>query len=493
VSGFGHSPPTGHFGLPETAHGKSRRWRRTVNLVATFVVVVALSTTVTAGALLWYGERSLSRVDVPGLAERQSEALAGTGVEEISEVLNVLLVGDDSREGLTDEQLLALGTEAVDGGRTDTIILLQLDPNREKAALLSFPRDLLVTRCDGSEGRINGAYGVGEETGVGGAACLVETVSDFTRIPIDHYVEVNFAGFIDVVDVLGGVTMHIEEPGLRDRPAGLDLEPGCQRLDGAQALGFVRARTIDNDFGRIARQQRFVRELMGEVTSAGTLLNVPRLFSLVDAVGGAVETDRKLSLRNMRRIAFTLRNLTSEQLDMRVVPAVPRTVYGADMVVAEEREAAELFRAFRLGTLAPEDLGREQPQAVAVEDVPPLRVLNGAGVSGVAASAAEHLAARGFEVAETGNADTFGYMRVRVIHPPQRREEAELVAAALDDAVLEQGQTDEGFTVIIGSDFDPAALDLAPPPDEEELDTASDPEPEPSPTFRGAEPATHRC
>lgn len=507
MSEYGHHLSAGEFGPLDRGGRRHGRWtwRRIGLVVGAFILLVGAAASVTAGALLWHGERSINRVDVPGLAGPHDQ---DSGVEEITEVLNVLLVGDDSRDGLTDEQLVALGTEAVDGGRTDTVMLLQLDPTREHAALLSFPRDLLVTRCDGSEGRINAAYGIGEAEGSGGAACLVETVADFTGIKIHHYVEVNFAGFIDLVDVLGGVTMYIEEPGLEDRYAGLDLEAGCQSLDGTAALGFVRARKLDNDFGRMARQQRFVRELMSEVTSAGTLLNIPRLFSVVDAGASAVETDRELSLSTMRRIAYSLRNLTSDQLDTRVVPAVPRRINGAAMAVAKEEEAEELFAAFRKGTLAPDDLGREQPQEVDIDDVPPLTVLNGSGSTGVAATVAEELEALGFTVAETGNAESFGFHRVRVIHPRRMREEAEVVAAAFEDAVLEAGDTDAGdtdaggtdagdtddaFTVVIGTGYElsnPATGEgMASAPSDDSDST----EEEPTPEFRGATAHERRC
>lgn len=489
MSEVGRHLNTGEFGPPQRggrAHG-GWSWRRVGLFVGAFILAMGLATSMTAAALLWQGHRSINRVEVPGLASADE---SDAGVEEITDVLNVLLVGDDSREGLSDEQLVALGTDAVEGGRTDTVMLLQLDPNRDQAALLSFPRDLLVTRCDGSEGRINAAYSIGEDEGMGGAACLVETVTDLTDIQIHHYVEVNFAGFIDLVDVLGGVTMYIEEPGLRDRYAGLDLDPGCQTLDGTDALGFVRARKIDNDFGRMARQQRFMRELMSEVTSAGTVLNVPRLFSVVGAAAGAVETDQDLSLGDMRRIAFSLRNLTTEQLDTRVVPGVPRRINAAAMVVADEDEAEELFAAFREGSVAPDDLGREQPQEIAVEDVPRLTVLNGAGLDGVAAAAAEDLENRGFTVKETANAESFGFRRVRVEYPRGMREEAEVVAGVFDDAVLEVGDSDDPFTVVIGSDYEPPESGTD---QEETAGRASSPEPEATPEFQGATAHERRC
>src|SRR5699024_6111898 len=137
--------------------------------------------------------------------------------------------------------------------------LVQLDPRRDGAAMMSFPRDLRVERCNGSTGKINAAYAIGEGTDVGGPSCLVQTVNELTDIPIHHYVEVDLAGFIDVVEALDGVSMYLDQP-ITDRYAGVDFPAGCVTMDGAAALGFVRARNIDNDFGRIARQQRFAGE-----------------------------------------------------------------------------------------------------------------------------------------------------------------------------------------------------------------------------------------
>lgn len=495
---IGQSLPTGQFGPPlrggsDTEHGR-RPWRRALVLVATFLTVVLLTGSVTAGALLWYGQQSIGQITIPSLAPADSSEVAG--VEEITDMLNVLVVGDDSRAGMTEEQLQRLGTDEVPGGRTDTVMLLQLDPVTERARLLSFPRDLLVTRCDGSRGRINAAYQIGEDEGIGGPSCLVETIGDLTDIAVHHYVEVNFAGFVDVVDTLGGVTMYIEEP-LRDRHAGLDLDRGCQQLDGIAALSFVRARHLDSDFGRMARQQRFIRELTDEVTRAGTLLNVPRLFALVDAVGDAVDTDRDLSLADMRRIAFTLRDLTSDQIDTRTVPATGRTVGGAALQVVKEDEAEELFAAFREGTLAPDHIGREAPGELTVDDVPELVVLNGAGVDGLAAEAADLLERQGFSVSDTSNADDFTYERSVVRHPPELADDADLVADALGGARIVEAEDDDALTVVVGASFDP---------DDVEIDSGDatgspgragspspSPSPEPEPTFAGAAPASRTC
>jgi LCP family protein required for cell wall assembly len=480
MSDFGQYGPPLRGGKPRTRASTARR----VGVVALSTVLVGtLLLTLVAGALVLYGERSLERIDVDFGEPPEHD---GPDIDELTEVLNVVVVGNDSREGLTDEQLLRLGTEDHGGQLTDTVMLLQLDPRRDKAALLSFPRDLLVTRCDGSRGRINAAYVIGEQSGVGGASCLVQTVRDFTGITVHHYVEVNFAGFVDVVDTVGGVTMYLDEP-IRDLTAGLDLPSGCVTMDGIDALSFVRARQLDDDFGRMARQQRFVRELTREITSVGTLLNVPRLFSLVDSVGRAVETDRDLSLGEMRRIAFSLRTITPESLDTRTVPAVPRRVNGAALVVAKEEEAERLFQAFRDGTVFPDELGTEPPAAVGVSDVPPVLVLNGAGIPGLAAEVAAALTERGFEVSDTDNAENFDFVQTQVVYPAQLLEEAELLAQALGGVSLVPGDPDDELIVVVGSAFEMGSL-----PPIAETPTAT-PDAEPAPEFRGAQPSDVEC
>lgn len=480
--------PDGQFGPTMRGVGRGPRWRRRIAYGLGGVALGIVFGIAAIAGVLWYGTQQVGRIDIPslstpGVAEADEEL--DIDIEEIDEVLNVLAVGSDSREGLTDEQLQELGTEREDGTRTDTIILVQLNPDREQVAMLSFPRDLLVTRCDGSRGRINAAFGIGEEIGIGGAECLVDTITELTGIPIHHFVQVDFAGFIDVVDALGGVTIFLEEP-LVDAHAGVDLAAGCVELNGAQALGFVRVRRIDSDFGRIARQQRFIREVVHEAASVGTLVNVPRLFQLVDAGARAVDTDRDLSVGQMRRIAFSLRDLDPERLDTRTVPAVPRTIEGVAFVVAIEEEAERLFTAFRNAEVVPEDLGTDEPQPVTAADAPPIDILNGSGVAGLAAQAAEVLEANGFTVAETGNAESFDFERTQVIYADGLLEEAELLAEALGGASLVPGDPDDQLTVVLGADFSP------PEPGDEPV-AAATPTPTPEETFVGATPTDGQC
>jgi len=274
----------------------------------------------------------MQRADVGGLA--------GNPLDE----LNVLVVGSDSREGLTDEELQALGTHAVPGRRTDTIFLLSTSGGR--AAMLSFPRDLLVTRCDGTRGRINGAYTAG------GPTCLAETIGQLTGIGLDDYVEVNLFGLGRIVDAAGGVPMCLDQP-LVDRAAGANLPAACTVLDGRAALGYVRARHVDpsGDLGRIARQQQFLKALAHKVMSPGTLANVPRLLRVTAAAGSAVTVNRGFGPIDLARVARGAQGLASGGPAIHTVPAHPARVGGADVLIVDKDAAEALFAQFRDGSI----------------------------------------------------------------------------------------------------------------------------------------------
>ena len=477
---------TGEFG-PPLSGGRHRRpgslnWRRITVFCAAFLAVSLVTATGTAAVLVWYGERQIESVDVETAVPGDSDGDGSVDIPELADLRNVLLVGSDSREGLSERERRNLGTGDFDGVRTDTIMLVQLDPERHGAAMLSFPRDLLVERCDGTQGRINGAFEIGRQSGVGGPTCVVRTVANLTGIPIHHYAQIDFEGFVDVVDTLGGVRLYLNEP-IQDEDAHVDLPSGCVTLTGRQALGFVRVRKIDNDFGRIARQQRFIREIVDQVTSASVALNIPKLFSLVEAGAKAVDTDPSLSLGVMRQIAFSFRDISSDRIDTRTVPGFNRLIDGVAYVVPDPSSAEPLFAAFREGVAAPAELGTEGPADVKVADVPPLTVLNATRTGGLAAAGAEALRVQGFQIAGTGNADFQDAPYTRIVHPRDRREEAELIAEFLPGARLVRDDKVDGFTVELGEDTDPellAKLSAQPPA------VTGPPEPAPEPTFRGA-------
>ncbi|HVM18724.1 MAG TPA: LCP family protein [Egibacteraceae bacterium] len=424
------------------------RRRALIRLTAVFCVSVLVGATAALGAVHW-GFAKVDRSAVTGLVGGSAQAaeVRETGPR----LLNVLLVGNDSREGLTRAERREFGTGQAEGNRTDTLMLLQLELDGDgRGAVLSFPRDLLVTRCDGSRGRINAAYGIGIERNGDGPSCVVKTVADLTGVSIHHYVEVSFAGFLKVVDTLGGVGLYLDEP-LYDEKAHLDLPAGCVRLRGPDALGFVRARHLDNDFGRIARQQRFIKETLREATDVGVLANPAKLLRIVDAAASSVHTDDKLGLEQMHQIALGMRRLTAQGLEVHTVPS-DATLSGSSWYVEQHPEQARrLYAAFRDGSVLTDN---PEPTEPATPSRPPVTVLNGGDADGAAAAAAALLEAEGWTVQEVGNAEIGGLERTRILHPPEMADAAEALAAVFPDADVIAGVSGLPLTVKLGSDTD---------------------------------------
>lgn len=223
---------------------------------------------------LWiYADRSLHRVDA--LGDYSGRPAAGSGT-------NWLIVGSDSRQGLTDAQAAKLHTgdaQSVGGARTDTIMLLHLPGNGSKPTMVSLLRDSEVSIPGHDKDKINAAYTYG------GPKLLVQTVEQNTGLRIEHYAEIGLGGFANVVDDVGGVRMCLDQ-AVHDQYSGVNLPAGCQTLNGPNALGYVRSRHAfaTSDFARTEHQRQFVGALAGKLTSPGVLLNpfqsIPAMIDL---------------------------------------------------------------------------------------------------------------------------------------------------------------------------------------------------------------------
>jgi LCP family protein required for cell wall assembly len=296
------------------ATARSRRRRRR-GLVAGSALVALLAAVTAPILYLRQQAGQLEHVEVGGLVPVAPEVGPSTTVASevspaattpsttppaLSAAINVLVVGVDQRPP---------GDE-VSGSRTDTIAVVRIDPIGPALTVLSIPRDLWVPIDGGKENRINSALGVSREA-------LVDTVSAVLDVPINHYMEIDFAGFSRLVDLAGGVDMPFATP-VRDRNTGLDVpEAGCVRLDGAQALAYVRARhfqTYDattgawtedptSDLGRIARQQDFGVRAIQQVL-ASSYSNLDQLHILTDVLDD-VTVDEGLDLDGLRAIWAT--------------------------------------------------------------------------------------------------------------------------------------------------------------------------------------------
>ena len=377
--------------------------------------------------------------------------------------LNFLLVGSDSREGATPEELKLYGTEANPGGvLTDTVILVHLSPKRDKAVLVSFPRDSWVEIPDHGSAKINTAYGRGERSVKGsGPRTLIRTVEQLTGIFIDHYLEVKFGGFLKMVDALGGVDVCLPT-AVKDKDAALDLPAGKSRVRGTQALAFVRARKFDptGDFGRIRRQQQFLGSMLRRATSTELLTRPDRLYRFLDTVARSLTVDDKLGINDMKQLAEKLRGLDPAKIVFVTVPYQPKGVYhGRQLAVELDRPAAQaLFDSIKADdaiqanatpapTKPPEDL-IVRPSRIR------LRVLNGNGLDGAAGAAADDLAEVGFQIVKTGDADSEGYEQTIVRHGPSKADSARTTAAAIPGSSLQLDQTlGSVVEVIVGRNY----------------------------------------
>jgi LCP family protein required for cell wall assembly len=272
----------------------------------------------------------------------------------VRDVCNYLLLGSDSRTGLSPAQLAQFGTNAQAGPGTgknaDTIMVVHTDPSLKKAIILSFPRDLWVTIPGHGQGKINSSF-------IGGARLVAQTITKLTDLKINHYLYVNLAGFEGVVDTLNGVQMcvpaeDVNTPDGRivDPLTGLNVKPGCQTLDGLQALAFVRTRHLrcDSaapDFFRIARQQQFLRAVLNRLLQPSELAQAP---SLIGPILSNLTRDKELNPADLAFLVGQLRGISTGAAEFRAVPGYPDVVNGAD-VIRMDPSAKQIFTAIRQG------------------------------------------------------------------------------------------------------------------------------------------------
>ena len=264
-----------------------------------------------------------------------------------SEGTNWLIVGSDSRAQLTEEQRAELATGGGDADLTDTIMLLHTGSG--PSTLVSIPRDSMVDIPGHGRNKINSAYGRGEASEEGGGPeLLVRTVEGATGLHIDHYIQVGFTGFVNVVDAIGGVELCVPE-AIEDPKAALDIEAGCQTLDQATALGYVRTRaTASSDFGRVERQRAFLSALLEKATSPTTLLNPFRLVPMATGLTNSITVDDGDHVWHLASLGLAMRGLDDG--------GITTTVPVRDGVVNWDRDRAlALFDALAADEVPPEN------------------------------------------------------------------------------------------------------------------------------------------
>jgi len=373
---------------------------------------------------------------------------------------NYLIVGTDSGEGLDPKDPVLIGRPG--GLRSDVIMILRLDPSSDKAQLLSLPRDLYVPIAGlrGSD-RINSAI-------QGGPKRLIDTIKDDFGIPINHYLEINFFAFRQLVSAVDGVPMYFSTP-VRDQKTGLSVtDPGCVMLDPVQALAFARSRAYEyfdkgrwhtdptGDLGRISRQQVFIRKVLQRAIDKGAR-NPVVLNNLISAGTDAINLDPTLTANDLLELGKRFKDFNPETLQEYSVPAFGANKGGASVLVLDNAAAQPMFDIFR-------GVEADTPDSIL------LVVQNGTPVSGMAATAADQLRKIGFSVPDgyTMNAERFDFQQTTVRYLPQGAEHARQVASYLVtppafEEVPFAVQSD--VSVVVGADWQGVRSTPGPLPD----------------------------
>lgn len=357
----GHDDDLGDPAYVEGADRGSfgRRVLRTLLVAGSILCVLGIAA---EGAVWWWVGSTIDKVERVTIARGTLQPVQADLPE------NILLVGSDSRSDLSSADQKSFGnTEQVVGSRSDTMMVIHVDPRTGSVSILSVPRDLWVTLADTEvKDKINQAFD-------GGPTRLVRTIQREVGVQINHYVEVDFVGFRSVVDAVGGVPVYVPTPA-RDSITGLKIDTsGCVNLVGDQALAYVRSRHYQQqingrwktdptaDFGRIKRQQGFFRHTLERAVAKGA--NDPRrLPGLIDAVLGTIAIDDKLSRSDLLKLARQFRNIDPDAVRTYVLPTTPDVIDKRDVLLLDRTRASDVLNRFN--GFGPASL---KPQQVEVE------------------------------------------------------------------------------------------------------------------------------
>jgi LCP family protein required for cell wall assembly len=327
----------------ERRGGRSHRGlRRTGLLLGATLILFGSVTGVSGTLLLRQADASLTRIQVPEL-----DVVVGT-----ARANSFLIVGSDSRAGLSEADRAELTLGNFTGQQSDTLIYVSISEDRGTVTLVSIPRDLLVFDIDGQPSKLTDQF-------AGGPDPLVRAFRSNLDLPVNHFAMISLGGFIDIVRTLGTVEVCLERP-LFDVKSGADFEAGCHEMGPRDALAFVRSRSGPRaDFERIDRQQQFIRSVAARVLDGRLITDPARLYRLVDDVASNLVTDDQLSGAQMRSLSLEMAGVVRDGMPMTTLPSYPRTVAGRAYVLPYGPGARALLQDLRDG-VAPAARGTSQ-------------------------------------------------------------------------------------------------------------------------------------
>lgn len=427
-----------------------RRWPR--RLLIGLNIFVALCLLATSLGYLYYRHEL-------GKIKRSSCDSCGNDVS--GQPINVLLVGSDTRSTLSKADQKRYGTAAAVGGqRSDTILVLHVDPKANKASILSIPRDLYVPIAGTThQEKINSAFTVSTDA-------LVQTIHNDLGITINHYALVDFEGFRGIVNAIAPVYVYFPAPA-RDDLSGLHQKTaGCIPMWGDAALALVRSRHYElyengrwhsdptGDIGRIQRQQDFIRRVMKTAIRKGAR-NPITLGRLIDRAVQTVTLDKAFSSQDIYHVAKRFRSLEPDQVEMLTLPTDPGSVRGESILRLRQPDAQDVLDRFNGAQRSSSDTLPGNVPAVPPGSIR-VRVLNGTGVSGQASSVSAELSKAGFGTAGTGQADSYRYINPVIRYGRGQKDKAMVLQAYVGTAELREDSTIQGVDLVFitGSGFD---------------------------------------
>jgi len=300
------------------------RAKRIALIAGLVVALLGGAGTIVAGLYLRSVESDLGRVNAFENVPEESRP------DKVSEAMNFLILGSDSRD------------PDVTGSRTDTIILAHIPADRSSAQLISIPRDTWVRLAKSPEGKGGHDAKINAAFSLGGVPLMVQTVEAFTGVRIDHVVLIDFAGFKEIIDALGGVDITVEQNFTSIHPPRRKFTKGVMHMDGETALDYARQRYQfrDGDFSRIRHQQQLIKAVLDKAASSGILANPARLNSFLRATADAVTVDQNFSLLDA---AMDLRHLRGNNLTFITSPSRGTGKVGTQSVVFADTEKAKAF------------------------------------------------------------------------------------------------------------------------------------------------------
>jgi LCP family protein required for cell wall assembly len=372
---------------------------------------------------------------------------------------NYLIVGSDTRSFVKSaSDANAFGSaQSQSGQRSDTMMVVHVDPGKRTGVLVSFPRDLYVPVPGHGTTKINAAFAFG------GPGLAIKTIEQDFDIPISHYLEVDFAGFRDIVNAIGGVRIFFPAPA-RDHNSGLNIPTaGCITLNGDAGLAYVRSRYYEfekggkwqsdptSDLGRIQRQQYFIRSVASAAIHS-VVTNPFRANSVADKSVGALSRDKGLNTSDLRALVYAFRNPDPTAFPMSTLPATNASRDGQSVLLLDSPHAAPMLARLRGESTNTGPIPKIPPSSVTV------KVENGSGVGGAAGRAQSALVSAGFKSdAAASDADRSDYVVSEVRYAPGAEDKARLTLAYLGGAgrtvALSSAPSGADVVLVLGQDF----------------------------------------